>query len=373
MSNFDTADVKRTLASTYYTSPEVMRQERELFLQTWQLAGHEKQIGKSGDFLTVTIFNQEFFLIHGSDGVVRCFANVCPHRGHRLVSDCGNKGRITCPYHAWTFTHEGKLMGQKKTTTTELPGRNEIGLSEIPVSNIAGFLFINASGDAPPISDFAPGLCKQVEMGVPDIKNYALEDGPALGHSYECRANWKILIDNYLECHHCSTAHESFDDMMDIANSKFELYPNFTYQVAPTALKSETKAFPLDLEHDVTIGQFWFLFPNTVFGQFPGVPGFYASRFDPVSPDVTQRRTWSLTVVKDTDPEMSRRHKLRSEWSSNVVSQEDRKLCESVQRGMHQAAYDQGWYIVDPEAHGISEHAMRHFHQTYLKTLPKKR
>ena len=93
--------------------------------------------------------------------------------------------------------------------------------------------------------------------------------------------------------------------------------------LAPTAMKAQNQAFPLNLEHDVTVGHFWYLFPNTVFGQFPGVPGFYISRFDPLFPDRTSRVTTSL------------------------IPQE----------------------MPDPDAHNISEHAMRYFHDLHLDAM----
>ncbi|MGB3280267.1 MAG: aromatic ring-hydroxylating dioxygenase subunit alpha [Pseudorhodobacter sp.] len=359
----------RSLPAEYYISQDWLAQEKHLFLKGWQLVGHVGQIPAPGDYFTAELFDQAFFVIRDSDGSLRGYYNVCPHRGHQLVEGTGNKGRITCPYHAWTFTRAGALMGQPRGPQTQAPARCDIALAPVAIEVLAGFIFLNASGTAPPLAEFAPGLAAQVAEACPGLEALVAETGPALGHSYDCAANWKVLIDNYLECHHCGTAHKSFDDMMDIANSRFALHPNFTFQTAPTAMKAENAAFALDLTHDVTIGHFWWLFPNTVFGQFPGVPGFYASRFDPVGPDATRRRTWSLTVAAPTDPDMAQRQKLRSDWSVNVVSQEDRRLCESVQRGMHQAGFTQGWYVTDPEAHGISEHAMRHFHQTYLTAL----
>lgn len=360
---------KRALPARYYTEDSVLMRERAMLLDHWQLAGHVAQIKEPGAFLTVSFADQDFFIVRGSDGVIRGFANVCPHRGHRLVEGCGVKQRLTCPYHAWTFTLDGKLRGLQRGTSTQAPDRNQIRLSEVPVDTLAGFLFINPNGTAPPLAEYAPGLAEQVAAHVPDVSAYVLEEGPALGHSYSCEANWKVLIDNYLECHHCGPAHDTFNDMMDIPASTFELCGTYTFQTAPTKGRADTRAFPLNLAHDVTVGHFWFLFPNTVFGQFPGVPGFYASRFDPVTPHRTERRTFSLTVAEPTDADMPRRQALRSKWSTSVVSQEDRSLCENVQRGMRQSTFSQGWYVTDPEAHGLSEHAMRHFHHLYLSAL----
>ncbi|MGB3147250.1 MAG: aromatic ring-hydroxylating dioxygenase subunit alpha [Paracoccaceae bacterium] len=362
-------DDRRTLAARWYTEGDVLAREAVMLRDHWQLVGHEAQLKEPGDYISARLFDQDYFVIRGDDGTLRAFANVCPHRGHVLVEGCGHKGRITCPYHAWTFDRSGRLIGAKRTATTELPPRGDIRLFEVALDRLAGFLFLNLSGKAQPLADFAPGLGAQIARHCPDLGSYVMEDGPALGHSYECAANWKVLIDNYLECHHCGIAHSSFDDMMDIAHSRFELFPNYTFQTAPTAGKAENKAFPLNLDHDVTVGHFWWLFPNMVFGQFPGVPGFYASRFDADGPHRTRRQTWSLTVAEPTDADMARRARLRSDWSVNVVSREDRALCENVQRGMRHDAFERGWYVTDPEAHGISEHAMRHFHHTYVAAM----
>ncbi|GMG82132.1 ring-hydroxylating oxygenase subunit alpha [Paralimibaculum aggregatum] len=362
---------QRTLPARYYTDEAVLEAERRLLLDSWQLAGHAAQLPAPGDLLTTEVGGQDIVLVHGHDGAIRAFFNVCPHRGHRLVAEDGNRRVLTCPYHAWSFGLDGTLRGMRRTRTTEAPARAAIGLAEIRLDRLAGFLFVNLSGQAPALAEHAPGLEAQIRAHVPGLAAMVPEDGPALGHSYRCEANWKVLLDNYLECHHCGPAHRSFDDLMRISGSRFALFPNHTFQVAPTAMKADNAAFPLDLEHDVTVGHFWWLFPNTVLGQFPGVPGFYASRLDPVTPDRTERRTLSLIVAEPTDAGMMERHRARSDWSVNVVSREDRSLCESVQRGMRSMGFERGWYVTDPEAHGLSEHAMRHFHSRYLDAIAR--
>lgn len=365
---WDDAGGDRALAAEYYISDSVAARERTMFLAGWQLVGHVAEIPNPGDFLTASIFDQEFFLIRDGAGRIRGYWNVCPHRGHRLVEGRGSRARITCPYHAWTFAPTGQLLSLRRRRTTNTPAREEIGLFTAAVDQLAGFLFVNPSGDARPLAAFAPGIEDQIRTACPHLDDYVIEDGRALGHSYDCAANWKVLVDNYLECHHCGAAHASFDDLMAIEDSRFEVHPNYTAQRAPSAMKAENKAFPLDLAADVTTGHFWWLFPNTLLGQFPGVPGFYASRLDPMGPHGTRRSTWSLTLAAP-DAATVRRLQLRSDWSVNVVSREDRALCESVQRGLRQSAFRRGWYVLDAADHGISEHAMRHFHQTYLDTL----
>ncbi|MEM7130735.1 MAG: SRPBCC family protein [Chloroflexota bacterium] len=88
-----------------------------------------------------------------------------------------------------------------------------------------------------------------------------------------------------------------------------------------------------------------------------------------MSPDQTTRTTTLLRPAEWPDADAERRIRLRSEWSRNTVGPEDQALCENVQRGMHQLGFQQGWYVNDPDAHNISEHALRYFHERYLALM----
>lgn len=356
----------KTLSAKFYTEPEAMAAEiRDLFYTTWQFVCHVSDLPESGDFYAFSLHGQDYFLVRTMEGDIRGYSNVCPHRGHRLVEGTGNKSRITCPYHAWTFGLDGQLRGARGVSrgVAQSQGRT---LLPIAVDQILGLVFVNQSNTAVPLAEFAPGLEGQILRACPDIASYVVVRGGAeLGHTYQCRSNWKVMIDNYLECYHCQMAHPDFNEMMEIPDSRFSMFPNFTYQHAPTKMKAENRAFPLDLEHDVLVGEFWWLFPNITLGRFPGVQNFYISRFDPLEPGLTSRHTLSLEPAEPTDKGAVERGRLRSEWSTNVVSQEDRALCENVQRGMAQRGFEHGWYVTDLDNHGISEHAMRHFHDLY--------
>ena len=362
----------RILAADYYISSEILKKEKkELFFKTWQYACHAKELSKPGHFTTVSLFDQNIFLIRISEDEIKAYYNVCPHRGHVLLEGKGHRRIITCPYHSWAYTPDGKLIGARGIDSAPTVEKSNICLFSVKVDQILDFLFINLDPEAVPLNEFAPGLAEQILQACPDILSYQPTNDVNEGfhNDYQCESNWKVMIDNYLECYHCETAHRSFKDMMDIPLSKFNIHENYTFQVAPSAMKPDNKAFPLNLEHDVTTGHFWFLFPNTTLGQFPGVPGFYISRFDPLTPDSTNRVTTSLVPETMPDDDAVRRDKLRAEWNVNVVSAEDKILCENVQRGMHQKGFTAGWYITDPNAHNISEHAMRYFHDLYLQVM----
>lgn len=364
----DDSTRETTLASRYYTDTDVMQREiRELLYQSWQFVCHHSDLANPGDFHAFTLHGQEFFLVRTMDGELKGYHNVCPHRGHRLVDGQGNKSRITCPYHAWTFGLEGNLRGARGVDR-KVAGDRKISLLPIRVDQLVGLVFVNTDMAAPTLAEFAPGLEAQMLRACPDLADYVVNrDGEEFGHTYVCHANWKVMLDNYLECYHCQMAHPEFNEMMCIGDSRFTLFPNFTYQNAPTAGKADNKAFPLDPEHDVMVGEFWWLFPNITLGRFPGVQNFYISRFDPLEPGKTSRVTLSLQPKEPTDAGAAERDRLRSYWTTNVVSVEDKDLCENVQRGLEQRAFAHGWYVTDPDDHGVSEHAMRHFHDHYLR------
>ncbi len=361
---------ERTLEARYYLDSSVMKTEQQdLLYRSWQFVGHISDVISPGDYFTFSLQNQDYFLVRDTDGTLRGYANVCPHRGHRLLDGQGTRARITCPYHAWTFGLDGALRGAKGMSRRDVDFE-KLGLISIAVDILAGLVFVNPSSDAVPLRTYAPGLEGQMLRACSDLESYVPDrEGEEFGHTYICRSNWKVMIDNYLECYHCQMAHPEFNEMMAIPESVFTLFPNFTYQNAPTKKKAQNLAFPLDLDHDVLVGEFWWLFPNITLGRFPGTQNFYVSRFDPLKPDETSRFTLSLKPATPTDAGAPERDRLRSVWTAEVVAKEDRSLCEGVQRGIAQKGFKQGWYVTNFEDHGISEHAMQHFHGLYRQWL----
>lgn len=366
-SRTDIVDVSgtRTLPAYYYTDPAVLEIERDdLFFRQWHYACHAGRLERPGDFVTGTLFDQDFFLVRGQDNEIRAFYNVCAHRGHRLLDGSGCKNRITCPYHAWTYALDGRLMGLRSSGEGQCFSRSDISLSGIKVDRILDFIFINLAPDAPPLAAFAPGLAESISARVPDLENYrSSENADYFGGAYEC--NWKVVIDNFLECYHCETAHSSFSDLMDIKQSRFSLHGTYSYQYIPTAGKADNAAFPLDLAEDDLDGHFWFLFPNTFFSVFPGVRNFAVSRSEPDGPGRT-RRMFDMLAPAGVCRE---RQEARSRWGLKVVNEEDRSLCENVQRGMRQRGYTQGYYLVEPDNHNLTEEGVRFFHGLYADAL----
>ncbi|MFT5197172.1 MAG: phenylpropionate dioxygenase-like ring-hydroxylating dioxygenase large terminal subunit [Cellvibrionaceae bacterium] len=359
----------RSLDASYYINEEALKQERySLFFKTWQFACHAADLAEPGSYQTISIFDQNIILVRTLEGEVKAHFNVCPHRGHQLVEGCGEKRAFTCPYHAWTFGLDGELLGARGMKSAENVEKSDIGLFPVRVDQLHDLIFINLDPDAIPLNDYYPSLAEQIKEACPEVRDYVQysRDGVKLKYPSEWNANWKVLIDNFLECYHCESAHPTFSDMLCIPDSIRNVYHHFTHEVTPLGRDPEKWPHPVNLEHDIAESHFWFLFPNTVIGRSAGVPNFYISRIEPNGPDKAIRTTIALRPPEWSDEDAPRRARLRSEWSVSTVGPEDQALCENVQRGMHQLGYQQGWYITTPDEHNISEHAIRYFHDLYL-------
>lgn len=359
----------RTLPAYYYTDPVVLEIEKtELFFKNWHYVCHMDRLDAPGKFVTASLFDQDFFLVRGKDGDIRAFYNVCAHRGHRLLDGAGQKTRITCPYHSWTYDLGGQLIGLRSSGQKQKFARSDICLSSIRVDRILDFVFINLDPGAIPLAEYAPGLADSIASKVPDLGIYSSqEQSDYFGGTYGC--NWKIVIDNFLECYHCETAHASFSDLMDIANSRLSFHDTYSYQYIPTAGKADNAAFPLDLSEDDLDGHFWFLFPNTFFSVFPGVKNFSVSRSEPAGAHQTRRMFDMLAPASADHKDCRERVEARSKWGLEIVNEEDKALCENVQRGMHQRGYSQGYYLVEPDNHNLTEEGVHFFHRNYADRL----
>src|SRR5437667_11051896 len=135
----------KSLPQKYFVSPEIFAKERdEIFSKEWLLVGHQSQLKKSGDFFLATIAGESLMVVRDQKSEVRGFYNVCRHRGTRLKEDaCGHASAIQCPYHAWTYALDGRLIGAPHMD--DVPGFDKADYSLHPV-NLAlweGVIFVN--------------------------------------------------------------------------------------------------------------------------------------------------------------------------------------------------------------------------------------
>jgi len=176
----------RALAPSLYGRAEVFALEREtVFAKSWRLIGHENMLAKAGDFLTDDLAGRSVLAVRGKDGVVRAFHNVCPHRAGPLATTPEGhcEGAITCAYHGWRFTFEGRLQSARDFGAAEGFDPREHGLTPVRLETWRGFLFLTLSEAAPKVRDMmAPVDASWTDQTVQPF---------ALRRSHTIKCDWK--------------------------------------------------------------------------------------------------------------------------------------------------------------------------------------
>ena len=200
----------RTLPARYYTSPEIYERERErIFGREWLYVGRSDAISKSGDYFLAEMFGESLIIVRGADGRIRALYNVCRHRGTRMC-EAGSgtfTGAIQCPYHAWTYGLDGRLMAARNMNATPGFDKNAWPLAEAPIALWEGFIFISLTDEPEPFAKaFAPLVDRFSKWSIGSLRS-------AKRISYELQCNWKLVAQNYSECYHCPVIHPQLDKL----------------------------------------------------------------------------------------------------------------------------------------------------------------
>jgi len=198
-----------TLTGTDYTSEATYAEERErVWFGGWICIGRAEEIPEPGDFLVRDLAGESIIVTRNRTGEVRAFYNVCAHRGTKLLDDepaCGHVSKVfKCPYHAWSYDLDGRLVGTPNVDEDELFERGDYPLHGVAAETYAGFLFVN-------LADEPADLIGSLRDGTESITNFEryrmdeLRVGVRI--VYEVAANWKIVVENFNECLHCPTIH----------------------------------------------------------------------------------------------------------------------------------------------------------------------
>jgi Rieske 2Fe-2S family protein len=192
------------LPQACYTDPAIFEREMErLILPHWHCVGHVSQLREPGDYFTVEIAGESVIVARGQDGEVRGLVNSCRHRGARVCTEAAGSARnFTCPYHAWSYGLDGALRAARHLPETV--DRGALGLKTLPVRVIEGLVFLTFAAE--PL-----GLDHVVEVLGSSARAYGWNDARiAHRETYRVTANWKLAVENYMECYHCQPAHPEY-------------------------------------------------------------------------------------------------------------------------------------------------------------------
>ncbi len=194
-----------TLDQAFYVSSRVFERDVErIFRQQWILVGHVSRIAGTGQYFLLEIANESIIVIRQSESVVSAFYNVCRHRGSRIcLQPEGRRRMLTCPYHSWTYGLDGALKVARTMPEGFDPSQYALTPCQVRVHHGLIFLYLG-SGQAPDFDSLygetVPYLAQQ---GIAEAKTAARTD-------YPNAANWKLVVENFIECYHCAAAHPEY-------------------------------------------------------------------------------------------------------------------------------------------------------------------
>jgi phenylpropionate dioxygenase-like ring-hydroxylating dioxygenase large terminal subunit len=358
-----------SLPGWLYFDPEFFEAEKTAFLRSApQVVCHESEIVEAGEWRSLEYLGESVIVIRGDDGQVRGFSNVCRHRGSRLVDGTGGCAKVlTCPYHAWSYGRDGRLVGVPHRH--EYPGLEieKLGLHRVTLETWRGFIFVT-------LEPGGPSVAQMMAPYEDEVAHYRFEDLRVVGRvTLRPRPlNWKTIADNYSDHLHIPVGHPGLTRLFgrnyrieakdhvdrmegdlaekDSGNASERAYQRYLPKVAHLPDSHQRKWL------------YYKLFPNVAFDIYPDQVDFM--QFLPVSATETVIREISY-AIPDERREMKAARYLN--WRINRrVNAEDTELITRVQLGMQSPTYEAGPL-------GTSEVCLRSFARKLRKLIPEAR
>jgi Rieske 2Fe-2S family protein len=207
-----------TLPGRYYTDPQIFAEEQaRIFERMWFCAARGSDIPAPGNFRTVTIGTESVIISRSKHGAARAFLNVCRHRGARIcVEPTGSVARaFQCSYHAWTYDLDGKLIAAPNLTKMPDIDRVDYGLEQVHLREWLGYLWISLADEPPPFENTVLREVVDRLGALENLDHYGVQD-LSVGRRivYDVRANWKLIVENFMECYHCATIHPELTEVL---------------------------------------------------------------------------------------------------------------------------------------------------------------
>jgi len=358
-----------SLPGWLYHDPEFFEAEKKAFLRAApQIVCHESEIADPGEWRSLEYLGESVIVIRGDDGAVRAFSNVCRHRGSRLVDGTGGCAKVlTCPYHAWSYARDGRLVGVPHRQ--EYPGLRieDHGLFPVALENWRGFLFVTLE----------PGIPSVAEIMAPyeeEIAPYRFEDLRVLGRITirPRHLNWKTIADNYSDHLHIPVGHPGLTRLfgrsyrIEAQDWVDKMEGDLVEKESANPSERKYQRYMPKVDHLPESHQrkwlYFKLFPNVAFDIYPDQVDFM--QFIPVSSTESLLREISYALPDD-------RREMRAvrylNWRINRrVNAEDTELITRVQLGMQSPAY-----VAGPL--GTSEVCLRSFSRKLRRFIPEAR
>ena len=341
----------RSMPPATYTSEAFLSLEREaIFRAEWICLGHAGQIPLPGDYFACELAGEPLLVILGNDGQVQVLSNVCRHRANLVAQGTGNRQRLVCSYHAWSYDLGGHLLHAPLMQEVAARLAKRCDLPVFATELWQDFIFVNLDGQASPLGPrLAPFL--------PTINNYGIlgRHHQFVGHEV-WRTNWKCLVENFMEGYHLSAAHaKTLHTITPTALCRKIATPQgmtaYTAGYAPSV--PERGPYPEALSaQERRYSVLFSVFPNLLVSVAPNVTLYLLVQ--PVDADHVAIK-WGLTgtIADPQHPDVIRYREL-----CEAFNFEDRAQLEGVQQGLKSRHYHGG-----PLAPSDFEGTVWDFHQ----------
>jgi phenylpropionate dioxygenase-like ring-hydroxylating dioxygenase large terminal subunit len=344
-----------TPPASWYTDPRFLEREREVvFRRSWQAVGRVDQVARTGDYFTGELLGDPYVVVRGAEGSIGAFFNVCRHHAAAVCAGEGQAKELTCPYHGWTYSLEGRLLRAPKLGKSDLLEPDRFGLLPVPCEMWGPFIFIYLGSDPPPLRETLSEL--EPRLSAARFEHLRFSRRVA----YDMKCNWKVYVDNYLDGgYHVSQLHRGLAGQLDLKSYRTEIFPRLSIQSCPPP--RDARPGPEgDFPERIGAGALYaWIHPNLMINRYG--PVMDTNYVQPLSQDRT--RVIFDFYFERTEGEEAKEFIERSIAQSHVVQMEDVTISESVQAGLSSRAYDRGIYAPAFEA------PMYHFHRLLAADL----
>ena len=351
-------DAGVTLPFSWFADPAVFRAEQDrIFANTWQYAVPVEWVSEPGQYATCHAGLVPIVVVRDHDGNLNGFVNICRHRATEVAQGRGKRETLQCHYHAWTYGLDGDLRAAPRSDREAGFDRADYCLRRVAVDTWGPMVFVNRDRDAAPLAGVLGELPARVAAAGIDLATLHHHSRS----EWEIAANWKAIVENYLECYHCPTAHPDFSKLIDVAPDEYERSSGEwdSSQVGHGRdSPSGNGGAPYSLDGGSREAHFHYVWPTFTINVLPGPPNMTTFFFVPIDADRTMTLADSFYAEGVAEADIAAMVEF-----GNQVGLEDQALVESIQRAARSGGLSKGRLLLE------SEHLIQHFQRLVERAL----
>jgi phenylpropionate dioxygenase-like ring-hydroxylating dioxygenase large terminal subunit len=374
-----TRELKSSLANGYalpspwYTDRALFAKERDSVLRkSWHYATHVGELAKVGDQFVCKIAGVPIVLTRDEQNEIRGFVNICRHRAHQVVLAKQNQRSMQCMYHGWTYGLDGCLRAAPRSKLEPGFDVNEFPLMPIQVALFGPTIWVNLDRQAPPFDKWTDGWSDLVKSHSLDLHSHRF----GFEKRWIIKTNWKVFLDNAIECYHCPTCHPTLVRALEMDSRQHTLNIGGDYWISYTIpfrsaengdwsggpggspSESEARSDNRPLYH------FHWIFPNTFFQYSTRGRGFDIGSVDVRDVDEIEFRNVFFFPTSMSDEEVTN---LKTVYDQDPVVGEDVAICERVQVAHEAGLVPPGKLLMNSEAQ------LQHFQRVLVDMMERAR